>query len=419
VTSVLLVAQLSPPSPLIAARRVAAMAKYLARQGLEITVLTSRVSGEEPIAGASEVVRTHDLLTTPLNWRRRHFSSLAGQTGGSYRRASRLQSLLVPDPAAVTWLPFALPAALRLARRKHFDCVITTSPPQSAHVIGYVLRRRTARCWLAELRDGWTFEPPRPEWPLGVQRRLDRRLERRLLGSADAVVAVTEPIAADARERLGVEAHVITNGFDAEEPAGPAPNDLADDLLSPDRISFVHTGRIGVTGRRLAPLLEALGRLQRETPELADRFEVVFAGPVSEAEAGELGEFGPPGLVRVVGAFERGRVLRLQRAADCLLVLTRGARSEATGKLFEYLAADRPIIVLGEGTEAARIVTDTGRGTVVPADDPRAIAGALQRAVEGDWPTPVDCDDVSRYSWQALGAEYAALLEHVCGSSTS
>ena len=79
--SILLVAQLSPPSELSAARRVAGLAKYLDRLGHRITVLTSLSSGRGPVAGA-RVVRTRDLMVSRLNWRRQSFQALAGGVFG-------------------------------------------------------------------------------------------------------------------------------------------------------------------------------------------------------------------------------------------------------------------------------------------------------------------------------------------------
>jgi len=402
VKRVLLVSQLAPPSGLIAARRIAALTKYLSRQGLELTVLTSRLSGEGPIEGAAEVVRTPDLLASGLNWRRRQLEVLSEGAPGDYGRPSRLQSLLVPDPAAVSWLPFALPRARRLVREREYDVVLTTSPPQSAHLVGGALARRGLP-WIAELRDGWTFQPPRPDWPLAPLRALDRRLERTLRG-ASAVVGVTGPIAADLQERLGVPAHVITNGVDPEElPGGSGPP------LDPARHSFVHTGRVEVTGASLGPLLAALRSLG---PESA--VEVVFAGPLSSDEAAELGSEDLSGLVRVAGNLDRPTTLALQRAADTLLLVTEGARrtSVATGKLFEYLAADKPILVLGDETEAARIVAETGTGAATSATDPAAIAAALTRAAEGNGFQP-DTAALAQYVWPALSARYAELIESV------
>jgi glycosyltransferase involved in cell wall biosynthesis len=414
--SVLIVAQLAPPSNLVAARRVAGMAKYLGRIGYRSTVVSSRISGQGEIEGAEEVVRTRDALLSPLNWRKRHFDALGGGSEDVYKPPSRLAYVVVPDLALVSWVPFALPRVLSLAHDRQFDCVVTTSPPQSAHLIGLTLRRRGFG-WIAEFRDGWTFEPPRRAWPLAAQRDLDTRLERAVVTRADAVVGVTKPIVDDLRARLGADAHVITNGFDPDEVELPSLE--SDPLLAPDRHSLVHTGRMGLARVTPRPILEALRLLERDAPELAGRLEVVFAGPLTQDEKELFSAFELNGLVRVTGSLERGRALRLQRAADSLLVITEGSRrrSVATGKLFEYLAAGRPVLVLGEETEAARIVREAHAGFATSASNPRAIAEALRRMVEGEHSSG-GSDSVNRFSWPVLAVEYSSLIEDVARSHT-
>jgi glycosyltransferase involved in cell wall biosynthesis len=390
------------------------MTKYLRRLGHSITVLTSLVSGSGEVQGSAEVVRTRDALLSPVNWRREHFSALAGSGAETaYKPPSRVASVVVPDLALVSWLPFALPRALSLARGQRFDCVVTTSPPQSAHLVGLALRRRGLP-WIAEFRDGWTFEPPRDPWPLGAQRELDRRLEHRVVSRADAVVGVTEPIVEDLRMRLGANAELITNGFDPEEASGVP--DEPDPMLAPDRHSFVHTGRMALARVTPRPLLEALRILKREEPEVARRLEVVFAGSLTEEERALLAAPDLDGTVRVAGWVERPRALRLQRAADALLLMTEGStrRSVATGKLYEYLLAGRPVLVLGEETEAARIVAETRTGMATSATDPRAIAAALRRLLELDRLDEPDEDAIARFSWPILADRYHALIESVC-----
>jgi glycosyltransferase involved in cell wall biosynthesis len=401
--SILLVAQISPPSELVAARRVAGFTKYLTRLGYRVTVLTSRISGEGEIEGAERVVRTNDLLLTRFNWRRKHFDAFSGKGGGSYAPPSQLERVVVPDLSAVTWLPFALPAARRLAGEQQFDCVITSSPPQSAHLVGLALKRR----WIADFRDGWTFEPQHQPWFVGAQGWLDRSLERRVARGADAVVGVTKPIADDLRARFGVRTELITNGFDPEETA---PAD-ADGLLDPERHSLVHTGRMAVALRSPKPLVAAL----RSDAELAEKVELVFAGPLSDEERDVLAAPDLEGSVRAVGSLDRSRSLALQRAADSLLVITEGhRRSVATGKVYEYLAAARPVLVLGEETDAARIVTETGAGFATSAEDPKAIAAALRRLVDSP-PEPAQPEAVESYSYPVLAVRLAELIEDVCG----
>ena len=79
----------------------------------------------------------------------------------------------------------------------------------------------------------------------------------------------------------------------------------------------------------------------------------------------------------------RDESLRIQRGADALLLVTGHNRSEATGKLFEYLASGRPILALAEGNEAARIVRETGTGVAVGGADPAGLRAALAALADG------------------------------------
>jgi glycosyltransferase involved in cell wall biosynthesis len=354
------------------------MTKYLARLGYDVTVLTSAVSGQGPIDGAVRVVRAYDLMVSRLNWRRGHFKALRGEQQATYDPTpSALSRLIVPEVSLVGWLPFALPRAIALARRSRFDCVITSSPGETTHLIGMALKRRGIP-WIAELRDGWRFESTHPDWPYRLQHRIDSSLERAVVTRADALVTVTEPISADLRERYGVDVATITNGFDPEEQPS-----AASELVSVDRFSLVHTGRMAVAGRSPQSLIEAIELLARDRPELANRLEVLFAGPLTEDERELFSQPSLDGIVRSVGTLDRTSTLALQRSADGLLVITgRSRRSEATGKLFEYLATGRPLLVLGDQAEAGRIVLDAGAG-VVSADRPTDVARSLVGLIEG------------------------------------
>src|SRR5207247_7028982 len=104
--------------------------------------------------------------------------------------------VLLPD-ASVTWLPTAVPAAVRLVRREGIEAVITTSPPYSMNLIGASIKRLTGIPWVADLRDAVLGNADR-RFELASVRAKEKVLERvvRLVArSADAVVAVSEPIA--------------------------------------------------------------------------------------------------------------------------------------------------------------------------------------------------------------------------------
>ena len=414
--SLLLVAQLSPPSTLSAARRVAGLVKYLGRLGHRVTLLTSTSSGSGPVEGAARVVRARDLLVSPLNWRRASFESLAGGGDGYAAQPSVVASLIPPDLAMVGWLPFALPRALALHREEPFDCVLTTSPPHSGHLVGLALHARGVP-WVADFRDGWTFESDRPEWALPGGAALDSALERRVARTADRLVAVSEPISEDLRARFGRPVATITNGFDPDEhgpggPPAPAP------AVCADRVTLLHAGRMAYAGRSPAPLLQAVAA----DPALARRIELLFAGPLSAQERAVIESSGLGDAARAVGSLDRPSVLALERRSDALLILTSGRRrGEVTQKVFEYLAAGKPVVVLGEETEAARIVSEAGAGPVTSAADPERIAGCLRELVgwldgDGAAASP-DPRRVERFSYANLAAAMAAELEAAISGS--
>lgn len=406
--SILLITHFYPPSDMVAARRPAGFAKYLERQGDSVTVVTSRAWGRESVPGepASSMVRTADLMDSGLNWRRRQLRAWTG-TGAAADYSAKVSwaaRVVVPDVAVVTWLPFLLAAVRAEARRRRFDCVITTSGPESVHLAGLALAR-TGLPWVADFRDGWGFESLH-DWPTAPQWALDRKLEDLVVRRADGVSAVTEPIAGDLRDRFGVDAWTIANGYDPDDV--PVATDV-DDLLEDGAHTVLHAGRMASSQRSPAPVLDALRRLRRESPEIAARVRLAFAGPLAVEERSMLADPALDGQIRLLGNLPRERVLALERAAGTLLLLTAGdRRGEATGKLYEYLSAGRPILVLGERTEAARIVTDAGAGIAVPVDDPAAIADALARLAGGE----VKPDGPPReYGYPALAARLGELVD--------
>lgn len=409
----LLVAYFYPPCRDTGILRPESMARHLRGLGHEVTVLTTSAYGELPDDAAAGVVRSADAQ----RWRARlhgadRVDALydADTYGGEPHPLSKL---IVPEPLAVAWAPFARRKALRLHRERPFDAVITTSPPESAHLVGRALRRRGV-AWVADVRDAWTFEPLRPRFPTAAQRRLDERLERRWLSSADAVVCVSEPAAADLRARGIADAVVIANGWDP--PQGDPRTSEPTGLLDPDRVSLVYTGRFGGYGRDPRALVEALERLAREAPDAAGKLELVVAGPLTEDEATLFATDVAPARVVLAGSLPRERALALQREADALLLVAQPTRSQLLNiKLFEYMASGRPVLALAAGTEAGRVVSEIG-GESVRADDPEAIAASLARLAKGP-PDPPPPSALAPYTYPAPAERMAEVVEDAIASA--
>lgn len=451
--TVLIVAGEFPPVKTIGRLRAVKFAGHLQSHGWRPVVLTVMPNGTSTVADPAlgdeipegvEVVRVPhpDLEAMAAGLVKR----LIGRTdGGTAARSVGAAAVAVPAEPAPTlldrlhggfagllrhavyvpdsynlWAWRAAKVAEGLCARRPIDLVFTTLPPFSAARVGYQLKRRCGVPWVADYRDLWTGDVLR-EWIGPWRGRLERHLERRWIGAADAVVANSEQKAAYLRRlHAGSPARweTITNGYDEEEFAG-----LADAWRpSPDgTVSFVFTGRL-FKNRRGYAFAEALGRLKRIRPDLADRARVVFLGGVSpEIRRGYKAILVRHGLerqFRFAGDLPHADAKMAQASADhLLLIVDTGETSDGVipGKLFEYMAARRPIFALADSGATADIIMRGRLGRVVGAEDVEACTTALAEVLATPVPARLDTNEgyLARFDRRALAARLAALFDEL------
>lgn len=409
---ILIVTYYFAPSTAVGAARWTAMARHLREMGHDVRVITSGVHGALPTDAAEGVTRTTDLGSSPLLRRvlRRPALGTPGAAPVVTPAPGLLTKVVVPDSHLVSWMPAVLRAARRALRGGRVDCVITSGPPDSAHMLGLSLGHRPA--WIADFRDGWRFEPLAEPWPTRAQRSLEARLERAVATRADAVIGATLPIAEDFARRLGARSEWIPNGWDPAL-AADAERAVAPHVDEDGWATLVHTGTLsGPRGRDPRPLLDALRRVNAEAADGgARRVRLVLAGRVTSADEALLAEATLGESVRHLGLLERGSAIALQRGADALLLLTGNDRSEATGKLFEYLHAGRPILAVAQSNEAQRIVELTGTGVTVPPHDGEALGAALRAVADGSIERHHGPRELERFTYPGPAQAVAQLVE--------
>jgi glycosyltransferase involved in cell wall biosynthesis len=316
--------------------------------------------------------------------------------------------LLVPDEN-VTWNLTAIPAAIRVALREGIDVVLTTSPPSSVHFVGAAVKRATGAGWVADLRDSLVAHPHRR----GDERTLARIKEQGEHGVAalvaryaDAIVAAADAIAEEARA-FEPKGRVVTiaNGADFDDFEGlehrPSP-----------RFRITHTGSF--FGRR--DPRPFIGALADSRLDVIARFVGDFRPADREwAETLDLGD-----RLELIPYVTRRRSLELQRDSEALLLLIPEAGGRGlgvlSGKVFEYLAAERPILaaVPPDGA-AAQLIRANGAGLIAPPDDPGAIRKALED-LHARWQAgtldavALDAGTRSKLSREARVGELAELL---------
>ncbi len=391
----LLVSYFYPPVPANSARPLT-MAKYLGARGHEVHVLTTSGYGSLPTDAGERVHRAGDLFASPALRRlmRRPPASRQGTpppTGTP--PPGLLAKVVVPELTLLSWTPAATLAARRLVATHSIECVVTTSPTESSNLAGLAMSRDAA--WLVEFRDPWRFKP---EFPTPPQRALDRWLERLVTTRADGVVALQDTAAAELEARFGRRVRSIPNGWDpdltCEDP--PVPPAAGGPVV------LVHTGHLtGEWGRSPDTLLAAMRLIREREPELGARLRLVLAGPTTSDEERLLAGLGMGEAVSHVGHLPRAESLALQRSADALVLMTSDRAVESPGKLLEYIGAGRPVVALGDRSEAARIVRETGVGVCVPGADVEAAAAALRGVVTGELAAAYAPRGLERYTYPA------------------
>lgn len=360
--------------------RPLAFVKYLARLSWKVTVVTP-LPGEfwisDPGLGSQipdtvRVVRTISLSGLRLLRAvgKKRPGVLSRRPSGAFELLRRLgEWVLVPD-TYVGWIPFAVRSAARLCRGERFDALYSTSPPDSTHLAARRIARRFRVPWVADFRDPWISLYLRDP-PTQLHRVLHRRMERAVMG-ADRVLVTTrwhEELIGAACPGTRVER--IPNGYDDEDWRA---YDTADRPAG--RFTVVHCGMLTL-GRSSRPFLDGLSRLVRRSPDVADEIRVVFIGARESANEMWVSRYGLGEIVSFEDNLPHGECVRRELGCHVLLLLKHDDehyRGLVPGKLYEYIGARRPILAVAPDGEAARLVTDLGRGEVADIGDPDMVA---------------------------------------------
>lgn len=391
---VLFICYYFPPMGMGGTQRSAKFVKYLPQHGWTPIVLTvknvSYYALDETLNSDVEcrqIIRTESL--DPLRVfarirKNKHQSVSTSLDSNSHSRFSSILNriisgwLLIPD-SKILWLPFAVAAAIRLIRKNKIKLIFSTSPPHSAHIGALVLKLLTGVCWVADFRDDWTGGESQP-CPTKFHFWSNRLLEKIVLKYSDAVIAMCDGLRQSLQQKQGYTADqskfvVITNGYDADDFAGLT-------TISPNsKFTITHCGSVSRVSDP-EPFLRAVSNLFQEQPDCITDTDIRFFGTDLFSRLNFLAvELGLEWLIRPTRYLpHRQSVEQLMRSHLLLLTILKTSDEEViTSKVFEYLASGRPILLISNGGEIARMIRSLNRGAVCRPDDIEGIKRTVFR----------------------------------------
>ena len=370
--NVLIITYYWPPSGGSGVQRWLKFANYLPENGWHPIILTPEnpqfdlldPSLEEEVDPMIEVLKLPIWEPYHLFNRLRGNKPAAGQGHTSMPGWAKFirGNVFIPDPR-VFWKKPVLRFMHEYLKTRQINYIITTGPPHSIHLIGKSLHKKYNIPWLADFRDPWsTWDMLDQFGVMAPVRALHRRLERKVVQSADVVLTVSGTWAAELQDMYGRDVAVIPNGFD--------PSDFpVTDGRQPDKFVMAHFGLLNAF--RYDPVFwQVLDDLAADQPQFAESLEIRLYGNVDQDVADKLHRYSNlSGRIMLMGTVSHQEVVKAYQEAAVLLLFMNNSSNAAghiPGKLFEYLAARRPVLALGDPSgDTAGILSKTNAGDTI------------------------------------------------------
>jgi glycosyltransferase involved in cell wall biosynthesis len=313
-------------------------------------------------------------------------------------------NFFIPDPRK-GWNRYAFRKACELIRTENISHIITTSPPHSTQLIGLKLKRKFPHIkWVADLRDPWTdiyyYDMFKPSF---LAKMADREMERNVLTKADTIITVGQTLAAilgSKGEKISHKINVLPNGYDEEDFEGILP-------IIPEQFTITYVGTLSPS-YPVNGLIEAVKGLRVNDRPVSLKFVGTVPEPIQELfpvdEEGNRPDF--------IHYCEHPEAVRYMMESTMLLLIIPdhpSNKSILTGKIFEYLATGKPVLLLGPADgDAAQLMVKCGYQGIFDYNDVQSIRNFIRKVSEGRQVT--SSGHHLEYSRRALAVKLGDLL---------
>lgn len=318
-------------------------------------------------------------------------------------------NLFIPD-ARVFWIKPSVTYLSKYLNENPIDLIVSSGPPHSLHLIAKKLKKRFHLPWVADFRDPWTgiyyFEKLMLS---ALARKRHHLLEQSCFDNADCLITVGRTMKNDFAKRTSTPIEVITNGFDESDF-------LVEKLPNPKKFRIVYTGMF-LPDQNPQELWEVLGEMTQENIDFNDQLELVFVG---KTDARIVRDIEANGLIRhfqQIDYVAHEQLPEIQQTAAVLLLCINRIENASyilTGKVFEYLASQKPILAFcPDNSDVAEIIRETNSGKNIAFGQKTELklllSDMFQRYRKNE--LSIDQTSIQAYSRKALTHKLALLFD--------
>jgi len=313
-------------------------------------------------------------------------------------------NIFIPDPK-VYWVKPSIKILLKKIKKEGIKYIITTGPPHSMHLIALGLKKEMPSLkWIADFRDPWSELDLLDEFHLSNNsRKKHKNLEKEVLQTADLTLTVSETWVKDLKKLGGSRVELITNGYDAA--------DFELKTKTNDKFIIGHYGLLNHL-RNPKNLWKALANLCDENTEFNDKLEIHLSGNIDVEVLGEIESYTQLiNKVKQLGYITHNQVLDQYNEADLLLLLLFNSKSGVgnyPGKIFEYFAAQKPILAFGpDRSDTQSLISVSQAGSYFTYEE-QNIKNEILNFFYGR--SKIFSSNISRFSRDKLAFELSDLL---------
>jgi glycosyltransferase involved in cell wall biosynthesis len=315
----------------------------------------------------------------------------------------------IPD-ARKYWIKPSVKYLTKYLKDNKIDIIITTGPPHSTHLIGLQLRKKLNIKWIADFRDPWTEIDYFHQLPL-TKRSIEkhRQMEEEVLKNADTVLVVGKTMA-NSFKKFTKNIDVITNGYDSFE--------MEKEVRLDEKFSLVHIGMLN-SDRNHKILWKVLQELCLENKEFAEDLQLKFIGKLAEDIMRDIEKYRLKDYTTFIDYLVHREVLQHQISAQVLLLSVNNvpsAKGIITGKIFEYLQANRPILAIGPTNgDLAEIINNTNSGIIIDFEDEIKLKEEILKLYANfkNNSLNVDSINIEQYHRKELTKQLAKIIKEV------